>query len=491
MFERPLTAMMAVALIALGAAGPTEAAAQEGPRAAALVRGAMGKLGVGDGIPAIPGVLWYEVSIQSWEGQGPSPDEADRVRVVRRRLGASVADSALVSLYRQETPLGELRWCADQRVRAREQERVDCLSGARTVTTGGTTEAVRGLLGSRVHGALLDLARRASDLGRAESGSLDGSSVWVVNDTGARRGPTRWVFSVEDSVPLEMSWVLDDPLGRAGTARDAWSDYRTVGPLMMPTRVRRTRPADASETIRVSGARIAPALPSEWLSTGRAVDVVAPRPSFAVDTVTPGIWLLRDVVPGYNSLLVNTGEGLLVVEAPGGREGAARILDTAERIAPGTKVAFAFATHFHYDHVAGLTALSRAGATVLLPPSMRRFSAHVLSIPRNRIELVERHKTLGAEGGQRVGLETVAASPHVDEMLLVRFPDTPFGFVTDLYLKEPHGVLRPASAETRPLLEWAALHPEVETFLSGHGVPFTRGDLATAELMRRARARGS
>lgn len=79
--------------------------------------------------------------------------------------------------------------------------------------------------------------------------------------------------------------------------------------------------------------------------------------------LAPGVHLLLGA--SNNSLVVEQDKGVVVIEAPLSPERSKAILAWIAKTYPGKPVTHAVATHFHYDHVAGLRQFMHNGSTIV------------------------------------------------------------------------------------------------------------------------------
>ncbi len=180
-------------------------------------------------------------------------------------------------------------------------------------------------------------------------------------------------------------------------------------------------------------------------------------------SLTDGVHLVRGVRTGFQHLVVETDEGLVVGDAPAGWvelhqippsdlvpglgiSGLSELLTDflAEEFA-GQGLAAVALTHHHDDHGGGARAFAAAGARVYAPAAIEAFLESTLNrteMPEDRLKRamssidiipVREPRTIGGPGRQ-VRLMPMGENPHVDAMLGVWAVDGGYFFVSDIHV---------------------------------------------------------
>ena len=223
-----------------------------------------------------------------------------------------------------------------------------------------------------------------------------------------------------------------------------------------------------------------------WEATGAADPIVVPgdrwpaRINMQLIKLTDRVYLVRGVRTGFQHLVIDTNDGLIVADAPTGWlefhqipfgdlvpdlgiDGLSNkfieFLNTEFDDRPIRAVAL---THFHGDHAGGAAAFAAAGAQVYAPAETSQFMNEVFAQRNRPDELddspfevlpVEDAIELG-KAGERVILVSFGKNPHVFEMLGVWAVDGGYFFVSDVHV--PHSD-DDAPAENRAATEcWFA-----------------------------------
>ena len=233
----------------------------------------------------------------------------------------------------------------------------------------------------------------------------------------------QWTWNSDDDVDV----VLGDPVGVVqffrgrGTWRDI-TDDEAAGYWQA---------TEGAEPIEVPG--------ENWPS----------RVNMQVINLTDDVYLVRGVRTGFQHMVVDTSDGLVVADAPtgwiefqhippadlvpgSGEYGLSE--DFIEYMAQefeGRPVHAVALTHFHGDHAAGAPAFAAVGADVYAPA----FTSSFLSSTAYEFEVkpVENEIEIG-DDDNRVRFVTMNQNPHVFEMLGVWAVDRGYFFVSDIHV---------------------------------------------------------
>ena len=301
--------------------------------------------------------------------------------------------------------------------------------------------------------------RRLADELKAAAGNNLGFQAIMDRDRVSRvetaahmpiRGPVdvvwSWNWSEPDHPTLQIT-VAGLPLFRA---RGTWTT------LSDAERLRVLHPAADESDIRIPG--------SEWPAT---VDMNLIELS---DTV----FVVDGVRSGFRHMVVRTGEGLLVADAPAswvefhpipptdlvpGFEGpqlSESLIEFLEQSFPNEEIIAVALTHFHDDHAGGAGAFAMAGADVYMPgPAPEQIEA-MLAKAHNAIGRPNRRKSKLIEVVSplripeldvEIALIPIKTNPHVEDMLGVLVPSERLFFVSDIHV--------PRGGESKPTAERA------------------------------------
>ncbi|HSC08457.1 MAG TPA: MBL fold metallo-hydrolase, partial [Steroidobacteraceae bacterium] len=308
----------------------------------------------------------------------------------------------------------------------------------------------------------------ASDLGRLLTLKFRRNPEGILRMALARPETLQWVGTADESGrPLEVISFADSlgtrvslyfdakthHLSKLETLRDhpvagdtsteiLYSDYRPVGALMLPFRYLDRTAGLPTHVIDIRSIELDGTLPAERFEPPRKFVTVQRGPeSPRLEKMSDSLYLIRGA---YNVMFSVFADHVIVFEAPMGDAYARQCLDLIRATAAGKPIRFVVASHFHFDHIAGLRAYVAAGIPILAPPDAQaviekavamRHTMHPDALSgqpaRAIIETVSGSKVLDA-GGVRARIYDFGPAPHVAQMLVGYFPDEKLLWVADL-----------------------------------------------------------
>lgn len=185
--------------------------------------------------------------------------------------------------------------------------------------------------------------------------------------------------------------------------------------------------------------------------------------SMKVINLTDDVYLISGVRTGFQHLVVDTDDGLVVADAPAGWVEfhhippsdlvpglgvsglSEKFIDFLRDEFPNRPVAAVALTHFHDDHAGGARAFAAAGANIYTSKQIAGFIETALnrpSMPKDqlttghvKVSPVIDSVIIGSKPN-RVKLVSIGAGPHVYAMLGVWALDKDYFFVSDVHV--PH-----------------------------------------------------
>lgn len=218
-----------------------------------------------------------------------------------------------------------------------------------------------------------------------------------------------------------------------------------------------------------------------------------------------GVHLVRGVRSGFQHLVVETGEGLVVADAPAGWVELHRIPPTdlvpglgisglSEKLIdflleqfPGQRISAVALTHAHDDHAGGARAFAASRAVIFAPAEYTGFLEQALNsgkMPRDRftsvngaIDVVPVSDAVTlSDPDNTVRLLSIGPGPHATASLGVHAVDAGYFFVSDLHVPNSDaGTPRSDRARTECwFAQWAVANLPPETLvLNTHSAPRT------------------
>ena len=349
-----------------------------------------------------------------------------------------------------------------------------------------TTDAEAGMLADlslgavairRLHPSLYATARRdfsafapeALRLARADAGAvLEGTSVRF-----RHHDADRWatLAFADDHTPTSLTYADHDPVLGDVAYRLEWSDWRDVGGIHLPYRLRRLiegRPIREERFCRVTlnepvlhekftipqvvraqdeaGRRIVTGWTQRRRATGLPYEEYTRPQQVDMAPLAPGVWLARGGT--HNSLVIEMADHLVIFEPPLFEGRSEAVIAAAEKLVPGKTIRHIVLSHFHDDHMGGVRTYAAEGASVVIHASAGDYIRAVLGQRRtlepDRLELarrdgrqiepavtlVEDALTL-TDGTREIKLYRVP-NMHVSGMLVGHVPDARVLFTADL-----------------------------------------------------------
>ena len=212
-------------------------------------------------------------------------------------------------------------------------------------------------------------------------------------------------------------------------------------------------------------------------------------------------WLVRGVRTGFQHLVVDTADGLVVADAPAGwveiqqlppadlvpGKGISGLseefIDYLQAEFPERPIHAVVLTHAHDDHAGGARAFAAVGARVYAPAEATPFLATALNadtMPPDSLSDAGRVSLFAvadrAAVSDRVEVHAIGPGPHVSAALGVSVPDAGIFFVSDLHVPTSQlAIPRAERVETECwFAAWAVQHlPPGTRVANSHSAPVT------------------
>ena len=224
------------------------------------------------------------------------------------------------------------------------------------------------------------------------------------------------------------------PYLRDVVRRTDFSDYETSGEMTRPSSLSQNLDEFSVIKLQVSSQEVNASI--EDISVPPEAVSAAPMAGdgaveISVEHVDEGVWFL--VRRGYNSVLIEFTDHLMLVEAPNEAHTLA-VLAEARELVPGKPVTQLVNSHYHFDHSAGIRTAVAEGLTVLTHAANEAFYRRMAKQPSTivpdllsktprdiEIEVFEEQATYEDES-MVVELYHLKGSPHTDALLMAYLP---------------------------------------------------------------------
>jgi glyoxylase-like metal-dependent hydrolase (beta-lactamase superfamily II) len=212
-----------------------------------------------------------------------------------------------------------------------------------------------------------------------------------------------------------------------------------------------------------------------------------PGGSFKLVELAPNVQHVQG--GGANNLIINTKDGIVVVDAPVDEGQSRAVIDLAKAKYPGKPIKALVLTHHHMDHTGGMRTFAAEGATVIVPAPTKAYWEQAIKAAHT-IEPDAQQKAMKPANVQEVkdslslkddtveiNLHNIP-NPHVEGYLLVHVVKENVVFVTDLL--SPRG---PVSRNPGTVAVGNALRQHNitgATIAGGHGTTAKQADIGPA-----------
>jgi glyoxylase-like metal-dependent hydrolase (beta-lactamase superfamily II)/dienelactone hydrolase len=201
-----------------------------------------------------------------------------------------------------------------------------------------------------------------------------------------------------------------------------------------------------------------------------------------LEKISESLYLIRGP---YNVMFSVSSVDVVVFEAPMSAQYGAQILQLVRSVARAKPIRYVVASHFHYDHLAGLGAFVAEHVPIVAPPDAKETIEKAMSLKAlaPQIEVVSKQRTFDRDD-VRARVYDFGPAPHVAQILGAYFPDEKLLYVADLLdvLTEDLVIAGVDAVPMRKKIDELGL--DVERFVPVHGLPITGEQLAAAYRIR-------
>jgi glyoxylase-like metal-dependent hydrolase (beta-lactamase superfamily II) len=307
---------------------------------------------------------------------------------------------------------------------------------------------------------------------------------------------TRVLLYVDENTRLltKSETLREHPVAGDSYAEILYFDYRRVGNLRLPFHVIARTAGIPTEEMRAKSIEVnVPVDETRFREPQIFVVMGQNATSPAVKKVGERLWVIGGP---YNTAFAEFQDHVIVFEAPIGSRYSEACMALIRTTVPEKPIRYVVATHFHYDHVAGLRPYIAAGITIITTPDAKAMIEQIAASRRTmypdalshtprapRIEVVDGHRAL-ADATNRVELYDIGPSDHVVHILGAYFPAEKLLFEADLW--DPLSLELPiAGADASKMAETIQkLRLDVERIIPVHGIDATMDSLKKGVAIR-------
>ena len=323
------------------------------------------------------------------------------------------------------------------------------------------------------------------------SRTVNGRRLTVVSFTWKGKYRVNGYINNQNLLEKVETWMPDPLLGDM-LVENSFSDYRDVAGVKFPGRIVQTQGGFAVLDVTVSDVRPNGAAPIDVPEAARRP--VPPIGRVEVVKVADGVWLLVAPV-GPNSLAVEFGEYVAIVEAPFSEERSLAVLAEVKKLVPAKPIRYLINTHHHFDHSSGIRTYVAEGTTIITHRVNTAYYNRVLRLPHtlspDRLSMnpkPARFETLTdkyvlTDGNRSLELHPLEGNTHNPGLLLVYLPKEKLLHQADAFTVPPPGAPLPPTVNmvnTRNLNLMAnidRLRLQVDQITAAHGRVMPIADL--------------
>lgn len=233
----------------------------------------------------------------------------------------------------------------------------------------------------------------------------------------------------------------------------SYKDWRDFGGFMAPTSIVQTRGGWPYFEVDVTHANanlpnVASLLPAPE-STGRGFGGGRGDFEVSAEQLGEGLYRLNTGPGGYDSLVAEFDDHVMMLEAGASHEVVAAYIDEIKDMYPNKPIRYVMVTHPHADHTAGLPVAVAEGATIITQANNVEFLDRALNTPRTLLDdALARNpqkvwvdsvdtKKVYTDGNMTVEMYHIYPAPHSNGLLVAYFPEEKVLFQGDFSLPRP------------------------------------------------------
>lgn len=286
--------------------------------------------------------------------------------------------------------------------------------------------------------------------------TVDDVAYRVVSWSPAQKAPSGAAYrlngyiNADNLVERVETWV-EHPVFGDMHVEYRYSGYRQLHSVMVPARVAERRMGMETFVVEIRQFESNPPDVEDLLALPpvearrRLAAAPPPLPPAVSERLADGVYR---VTGGYESLIVEFKDHVVVLEGPQSEARGLAIMAEAKRLFPSKRIRYVVNTHAHFDHLEGLPPFVAEGVTIITDDTGRYFIEQALGQPRTlladtlakakrkpKVEGVLDSRVL-TDGTRTIELHHVQKLAHSDGMLVAWLPNERILFTTDLSAAE-------------------------------------------------------
>jgi dienelactone hydrolase/glyoxylase-like metal-dependent hydrolase (beta-lactamase superfamily II) len=299
---------------------------------------------------------------------------------------------------------------------------------------------------------------------------------WVDDDVISFADPlgtrVRLYFDARTHLLAKAETARDHPLMGGTSNETSYSDYRAVGALQLPFDYLDRSLGAPTRTVHMTAIQLdAAASAAQFTPPSQFVAVRHPPDAPQLEQISDSLYLVRGP---YNVMFSVFPRDVVVFEAPLSPQYGEQILQLVRSVAGNKPIRCVVASHFHYDHLAGLAAFVAQRIPIVAPPDAKETIERAMTLNglAATVEVVSQQKVLD-QGNVRARVYDFGPAPHVAQMLGAYFPDEKLLYIAD-FLDVLTEELVIAGTDAVPLRQKIReLGLDVQRFVPVHGLPIS------------------
>ncbi|HXE91814.1 MAG TPA: MBL fold metallo-hydrolase [Terriglobales bacterium] len=334
-------------------------------------------------------------------------------------------------------------------------------------------------------GALRMALNRPETLAWVGEGQEFGRTHKVISFTDVLGTRVLLYFDAKTGLLSKSEFLREHALAGDSYQEVVYDDYRRVGRLQLPFRYIDRVAGVPTQEMRASSIELDISLAEGSFQPPPQQDVVP----MAQDPAEPSVQKLGEnlfMIRGpYNIMFAVFRDHVVVFEAPLHSRYSETCLELIRATVPDKPIRYLVATHFHYDHVAGVRPYIAEGVSILTTPDAKGIIEQVASSRRTMypdaltrhprapsIETVERFRVL-EDGANRVELYDFGPTGHITQMLVAYFPKEKVLFQADVWDPISLELVIAGPDTVNMARKITELGLKVERIIPVHGIPAT------------------